>query len=188
MQTFEYAGDFCLKGGIHVFIRPIRPDDATMEKEFIERLGPESLYNRFFEYFKEPSTEMIRSFCNIDYETQMALVAEVSFGERPQPRMIIGVGRIIETKNKMAEIAIVVADEYQHLGLGTKLTEMLLAFAREKKFSLVYAAILPDNDKMIRLATRKFGFKIKYVEDRLLMAELPLVNNSSTSVKQDITN
>jgi acetyltransferase len=81
MLAESHIQEVLLKGTVQVMIRPIRPSDEQMEQEFIETLGPESAYNRFFGYCKETSTEMIKSFCNIDYETQMALVAEVPVEE-----------------------------------------------------------------------------------------------------------
>lgn len=181
MQLTKYICDLSLKGGVHVRIRPIQPEDAPMEKDFIERLGPQSDFSRFFGYFKEPSSEDLRSLCNIDYETQMALVALVSGAKESELEMIIGVARLIETTKNRAEFAIVVADEYQHLGLGTKLTEMLLDFSKNRGYDSVYAAILPENWIMIQMITSKFKFKIKYSDDRLVIAELSLANTGDTS-------
>jgi acetyltransferase len=73
----------------------------------------------------------------------------------------------------MAELAIAVADEYQRLGLGSRLTEMLLEFAQEKKFASVYAIILPENSVMIRMAT-KFGFKVRHADEAMIVVERPL--------------
>jgi acetyltransferase len=181
MLSSKYVREVWLKSGVRVLIRPIQPEDARMEREFIERLGPESDYNRFFSYYRNPSPEMIKSLCNIDYETQMALVAEMPKVKEPKLKMIIGVGRIIQTTKEKAEIAIVVADEYQHQGLGTKLTEMLLEFAQDKRFTSVYGIILPENDKMIGLA-KKFGFKIRKDQGAGLdIAELSIANNRAIS-------
>ncbi len=168
----HYVCRVSLKGGISVELRPIRPVDEVMEKDFIQRLGPDSEYNRFFGYFRDPSPEKLRSLCNVDYETEMAIVALLS--PRSGSEMIIGVGRMIESTQNRAELAVVVADEFQHLGLGTKLVEMLLDFAKVRKFSSVYAAVLPDNGIMLRMLKDKFNFKIKHTGEGLVIAELPI--------------
>jgi acetyltransferase len=171
-DSTRYVCGVSLKGGISVQLRPIRPDDEVMEKDFIQRLGPDSEYNRFFGYFKNPSPDKLRLLCNVDYETEMAIVALIS--PRMGSEMIIGVGRMIESTQNRAELAVVVADEFQHLGLGTKLVKMLLNFAKDRKFSSIYAAVLPDNGIMLRMLKEKFNFKISYSGEGLVIAELPI--------------
>ena len=165
----KYIGNSTLRDGTEVLIRPIRPEDAELEKEFIQGLSDESSFFRFFAVPRNPSPEMIEALCNVDYESQMALVAEASQGRR---KLFLGVGRIIASTRNRAELAVVVADDYQGKGLGGRLVTSLLDFARERKFASVYALILPENTPMINLA-RKFGFRT-VSEDKLVIAELPV--------------
>jgi acetyltransferase len=155
----KYIAELSAEGGIRVLIRPIRSEDASEESDFIARLSTESLYYRFFG--GRPTPETIEAFCNIDYEKQMALVAELllreSDGERL--RMFVAVGRLIETTNNRGEFALAVADEFQGLGIGSKLAELLIQFAKDRKLTSIYAAILPGNSRMIQMMTKGFGFK-----------------------------
>jgi acetyltransferase len=159
-----------MKDGTEVLIRPIRPEDSGMEEEFIEGLSEESAFFRFFGIPREPSPEMVARLCNIDYEKEMAVVAETSFNGK---RVLAGVARMLETTLNRAEFAVVVADEFQGRGLGGKLTSVMLEFARERRLSSVYAAIVPENTVMISLA-KKFGFRIVHEDAELVIAELPL--------------
>ena len=166
----KYVGSSTLRDGTEVLVRPIRPDDAELEREFIQGLSDESSFLRFFAIPRNPSPEMIEELCNIDYENQMALVAETSQGKK---KLFVGVGRIIASTRNRAELAVVVADDYQGKGMGVRLMASLLDFAREKKFASVYALILPENTPMINLA-RRFGFRVVLGEDKLVIAELPV--------------
>jgi acetyltransferase len=168
----KYVRNVSLRDGTEVLIRPIRPEDAELEREFILGLSDETSFYRFFAVPHEPSPEMIRELCNIDYDKQMALVAETRHGQR---KLFAGVGRIMESTENRAEMAIVVGDYFQGKGLANQLVAMLLDFARERKFASVYALILPENTPMINLS-RKLGFHIAHQEDRLVIAELPLAS------------
>ncbi len=166
----KYVKTSTLRDGTEVLIRPIRPDDVESEREFILGLSDESSFYRFFAVPHDPSPEMIRELCNVDYEKQMALVAETRQGQR---KLFAGVGRLMESTENRAEMAVVVGDDFQGKGLAGQLMTQLLDFARERKFASVYALILPENTPMINLA-RKLGFRIAHQEDKLVVAELPL--------------
>ena len=112
---------------------------------------------------------MVR-FCNIDYDREMAIVAEVKQGGRSRE---IGVARLItEPDQKRGEFAVVIADEYQGRGLGRKLLDMLIDIAEGKHLGTIYGVILRDNTPMLALC-REMGFSLTPEED-LMRAELAL--------------
>ncbi len=78
--------------GSEVLLRPIRPEDEPLEHELLSSLSDETLRTRFFSVLRNISHNWLVTFCNIDYERQSAIVAEVKEGEK---RKIIGVGRLI---------------------------------------------------------------------------------------------
>ncbi len=95
----------------------------------------------------------------------MAIIAEVHEGVKKKE---IGVGRLIlEPGRKRGEFAVVVADEYQRKGLGTKLIDMLIEIANEKGLESIYGIILPENEVMIRLC-EKMGFSIKRSREEVI--------------------
>ncbi len=88
----------------------------------------------------------------------MAIIAEVREGGKKKE---LGVSRLIlEPGRKRGEFAVVVTDEYQGQGLGTKLIDMLIEIATEKNLESIYGLIQPENSVMIRLC-EKMGFTIK---------------------------
>jgi acetyltransferase len=154
----KYVTPWKLKDGTEVILRPIRPEDEPMELEFIKGLPEETSRFRFFKVIRDLPHEALVRFCNIDYDREMAFIAETREGDR---RVEIGVGRLIMDPNKKrGEFAVVVTDKYQGKGLGTKLIDMLISVAEEKGLESMYGIILPENVNMIRLC-EKLGFTVK---------------------------
>jgi len=151
-------------------LRPIRPEDEALEAEFINSLSEESSRLRFFSIVRNlPHGDLVR-FCNIDYDREMAIVAEVKQGGRS---MEIGVARLIsEPDQKRGEFAVVITDQYQGRGLGRKLLDMLIDIAEGKHLTSIYGVILRDNAPMLSLC-REMGFSLTPEED-LMRAELLL--------------
>ena len=78
--------------GSHV--RPIRPEDAALERAFVHALSEETRYFRFFYQLNELSPAMLARFTQVDYDREMALVAIDETGERDAS--IVGVARYID--------------------------------------------------------------------------------------------
>ena len=109
-----------------------------------------------------------------DYNREMALVVEYRNPDR-ETAEIIAVGRLSKliTPNE-AEFALIVSDEYQHLGIGTKLLETLVQIGRDEKLDRICAEILADNIEMQKTA-EKIGFKLaRNFEEGTYTAELEL--------------
>jgi acetyltransferase len=167
----KYVRPWKLKDGTELILRPIRPEDEPLEHELIRGLSPETSQFRFFHVIKDLSHEDLVRFCNIDYDSEMAFIGETREGNK---RIEIAVARLVlEPNKKQGEFAIVIADKYQGRGLGTKLTTMLIEWAKEKGVEKIYAQVMAENTKMVRLA-EKLGFTTKRYRDGDVHAELTL--------------
>ncbi len=167
----RYVIPWKLVDGTPVILRPIKPEDEPLEYEMLTTLSKETLRQRFFQVIKEIPHEMLVRFCNIDYDREMAIVAEVEEGEQ---RRIIGIGRlIIEADLKSAEFAVVVHDDYQGRRLGYKLLDTLIGIAQEKNLDKIYGVILNENKRMLQVC-EELGFTKKPLEQGLVQAELAL--------------
>jgi acetyltransferase len=154
-----------------VLLRPIRPEDEPMEHEMLTTLSEKTLRERFFQAIKHITHEMHIRFCNIDYDREMAIVAELREGEK---RRIIGIGRlIIEPHGKSGEFAVVVHDDFHGKGLGYKLVDMVIGIAQEKELEEVYALVQSDNTRMLSVC-RKLGCAIEPLPDKLSRVSLQL--------------
>jgi acetyltransferase len=147
-----------LNNGQKVKLRPIRPEDEPLESELFKSLSKETIYFRFFGYIPPPDHTTLSRFTHIDYDREMAIVAEIDSETDPK---IIGVVRIIaDPWNETAEYAIVLADAWQGLGLGKLLTEFILEIARDRGILKLVADVLATNDGMLHLF-KKWGFKFE---------------------------
>ena len=163
----QYVSPWTMKDGNQVTIRPIRPEDEPLMVKFHETLSDRSVYLRFFASLslsRRVAHERLLRICFGDYDREMALVAELTdpgTGER----RIIAVGRMskLHTRNE-AEVAALVSDQYQKLGLGYELVRRLVQVARDEKLSHLSAEMLTDNIGM-QLVFRRNGFRIRADED-----------------------
>jgi acetyltransferase len=162
----KYVIPWRLKDGAEVTLRPIRPEDEPIELEFIRGLSTETSRFRFFQIIKDLPHEALVRFCNIDYDREMAFIAETREGDR---RIEIGVSRLIlESNKKRGEFAVVIADKYQGKGLGIKLVDMLIEVAREKGVEAIYGIVMSENLKMINLC-EKLGFSRHREQDNVVV-------------------
>ena len=139
-----------LRDATAVRIRPIRPEDASMEQDFVGALSGESRYRRFFSTARELTPEAIARFTRIDYDREMALVAvQAPPGAAPS---IVGVTRYVrESVGRSAEFALVVADAWQRRGLGTLLMARLEECALDAGVRLLTGVVLASNVPMLAL-------------------------------------
>jgi len=154
----RYTQSWKLRDGRSVLLRPIRPEDEPLERELLANLSPESSRFRFFHVLKDISHEILSRFCNIDYDREMAIIAEYTADGK---RRNVGVGRLmIEPGGESGEFAVVIADDFQDVGLGEKLIDLLIGIAQEKGLKSIYGIVLNDNKKMLGLA-KKLGFVVE---------------------------
>ena len=157
-----------LRDGSKVLLRPIRPEDEALEARLVENTSRESLYFRFFGYLSGLNHQMLTRFTHIDYDREMAIVAEI---ERKGQKELIGVVRIVgDGWRETAEYAILITDAWQGHGLGSILTDYILEIAKEQGYRMVYGSFLKINGDMRRLFQRK-GFVIKSTEEEFDLAE-----------------
>ena len=147
-----------MNDGKVVTIRPIRPEDAEMEQEFVKAMSDESRYYRFMDTLRELTQTMLVRFTQIDYDREMALVATMTDDEGKETQ--IGVARYVGNPDgESVEFALAVGDNCQKAGVGRKLMTALIDCARQKGYRAVVGDVLSTNAKMFRLMT-SLGFSI----------------------------
>jgi acetyltransferase len=168
--------EWTMKDGNKVTIRPIRPEDEPAMIEFHKKLSERSVYLRYFQPLKltqRTAHERLTRTCFIDYNREMALIAERRLeGDQTE---ILAVGRLSKLHGRdEAEMAAIAIDAAQHKGLGTELYRRLIQIARDEKLKRVESNMLPENREM-RAVCVKTGFKMySSVEENMIRAELDL--------------
>lgn len=158
----RYISQWTMKDGIEITLRPIRPEDEPLMVKFHQTLSDRSVYLRYFcslSLSDRVAHERLSRICFVDYDREMALVADQKDQATGQHR-IVGVGRLIKlhTRNQ-AEVAVLVSDQCQRRGLGTQLLSQLVQVARDEKLKSLSAEMLADNLGM-QAIFRKLGFRL----------------------------
>jgi acetyltransferase len=165
----EYISTWTMNDGKGVTFRPIRPEDEPLMVEFHKTLSEQSVYLRFS--FQDRldarvAHERLVRQCFIDYDCEMALVAEC-LDEQTGCREILGVGRLKRQLSPTeGELAVIVGDRYQGRGIGTEMVGRLVGVGRREGLRRIVAVILAENAAMLALAKR-FHFAIVPGEDPL---------------------
>jgi len=172
----QYVKPWTMKNGEAVTIRPIRPEDEPLLIRLHEALSERSVYLRYFQPLKlshRTAHERLTRICFIDYDREMALVAESK--RKDGTPEIIAIGRLSKLRGRNeAELAVLVDDRHQHLGLGTELYRRLIDVARDEKLERVISMILSENRDMLTIC-EKLGFEFQSdLEDGTVRAELRL--------------
>lgn len=146
-----------LSDGTPMTIRPIQPEDADIEQEFVRNLSAEARYFRFIRALTELSPEMLVRFTQLDYSREMALIAVIQEqGRRKQ----IGVARyVVNPDRKSCEFALTVSDEHRGQGIGSQLMESMMEAARGHGVRVIEGEVMSNNHRMLSLM-RELGFSI----------------------------
>jgi GNAT superfamily N-acetyltransferase len=141
-----------------VTIRPIHPTDSVMEGNFIRNLSVETKHYRFLGGVKELSPAELKRLCDVDGSHSMALVATVKKNGRETE---IGVSRYAGcSSDGVGEMAVTIADAWQHKGLGQLLVKRLITYAKTHGVKQLYSVELADNAAMREFAI-ELGMSVK---------------------------
>ncbi|HVT96105.1 MAG TPA: bifunctional acetate--CoA ligase family protein/GNAT family N-acetyltransferase [Acidobacteriaceae bacterium] len=168
----QYIGKWESRSGADVLVRPIRPEDEPLIVDFHDRLSERTVVQRYFTSLAlsaRTAHERLTRICFIDYDRELALVAEVN--DPKKGKLIAGVSRMIrQNHGQNATLAVVIADDFQGQGLGGELMRRTLAAARAEGIEQVQVYFLPENNRMRKLS-QKLGFTLTE-ENGLMRGEL----------------
>ncbi|KAF0238268.1 MAG: hypothetical protein FD181_1213 [Prolixibacteraceae bacterium] len=151
-----------LRDGSEILLRPIKPEDEPLWVELLSGCSKEAIYQRFRYDFYFDSHDIASQYCFIDYDREIAIVAEVEDEGR---KKIIGVGRLIADPDvEVMEYAILITDTWQKKELGFTLTKYCMEIAKMRGVKILAAETTKDNKPMISVF-RKLNFKIRFNED-----------------------
>jgi acetyltransferase len=174
----KYERNWKLPNNTSICFRPIKTEDEDLWLEMFSSFSEESVRNRFFRLIKNPSHQVSHRFCHIDYDSELAIVAEMTENYH---KRLVGVIRLIVQKDmNNGEVSFIVVDQWQGFGIGEKLLDYMLEICRERNLKTVYALTLPDNFITINLLKKK-GFILKHHNDYVTTAILNLVTQKSKS-------
>jgi len=161
----EYVQDVKLEDGTPVTLRPIKPEDEPLWMDMLAKCSRESIYARFRYHFSWESHETATHYCYIDYDREVAMVAERIHEGKGE---FIGVGRLIaDPDGEVVEYAILVVDDWQNRGVGNALTDCCLEIARKWGMKRIVAVTTADNARILTMFQKR-DFKLEYGSDSMV--------------------
>jgi len=134
--------------GVEITIRPIKPEDAELEVDFVRKLSAETKYYRFMNTMRELPPAMVARLTQIDYDREMAFLATVDVDG---VEVEVGVCRYaVNPDGESCEFAVVVADDWQKRGLARKLMQILIETARNRGLEYMNGVFLASNERMLK--------------------------------------
>ena len=141
--------------GTLVTIRPISAADLSLEREFVDGLSSSTGYQRLMSG-RRPSLDELKRWTDVDPERECALIATAGIGGAVRQ---IAVARYVrEASGREAEFAVVIGDDWQGRGLGTRLLSALVGHAKRQGVRRLFGTTLSTNTAMLALAAR-LGFR-----------------------------
>jgi acetyltransferase len=170
----QYESREVTQDGVDIFLRPIKPEDATLLLNLFDSMSQRSRYYRFFTPKKTLSRGMLIRLTQVDYDRQIALVA---LRREDGKERMVGVARVISDPDRQrAEFSVAVGDPWQGKGIGKKLLERSLEVARDYGIRKVQGQVLAENKEMLGLG-RELGFEMNRNQDGEYLLTLELGKN-----------
>jgi acetyltransferase len=154
-----------LRDGRQITIRPVLPQDDTLEREFVARgMTARSRYLRFLIGMQELPDGLAQAFTQIDYHNHFALLAE---SHEDGLQVQVGDARFVrdDPLSDRAEFAIAIADAWQGLGLGRHLLRLIVKAAHAHGVRQLYGDVLHENVSMLALAAEHSFSRRRHPED-----------------------
>jgi acetyltransferase len=158
----ELEASLHLRSGEVLKVRPIRPEDADLERAFVAGMSEESRYRRFMQHLPALTPQMLARFTQVDYDRELALIALA--GDPPAEAIVAVVRYVGNPDHESAEFAIAVADAWHGRGLGRAMMQALIACAKRRGFRRLIGVVLASNEPMLAMC-RKLGFAARHDPD-----------------------
>jgi len=158
----KFVSTVKLKDGTEITFRPIRPEDEPLWMDLLGSCSRESIYSRFRYAFHWQSHQVAVRYCYIDYDREIAIVAETNIDGK---RTLCGIGRLVaDPDHESVEYAVLIADAWQKKELGSMLTDYCYEIAKKWKLKRFVAQTTTDNRPMISVFQKR-GFSLTVDDD-----------------------
>ena len=159
------------KNGLRVLFRAVKPSDEEAMRRLFYRFSSETVYRRFFYPITTMPHVKMQEYVNIDYGRMMSIVALA--GENDRERIIAEARFVKDDQTAFGDVAFVVDERYQGLGIGNHLYKMLVRLAKERGLKGFTAEVLQGNENMMRIF-EKGGFPVaKILQEGVYQIKIP---------------
>ena len=151
----EYKSTLQVKNGRTISVRPLLPSDEFGYRNFFYSLKEETIYFRFFYRMKIFTHEVIQNqWSSLDYRNNLSLIG---LDQRGGHAEIIAVGSYARGDEEQdAEVAFVIHEDYQGMGIASYLLRMLEKIAMSNGFKRFFASVLKENGAMLSVFRKRY--------------------------------
>jgi ribosomal protein S18 acetylase RimI-like enzyme len=149
-----YKSTLKLATGRTIHFRPLLPSDEFAYRNFFYSLQEKTIYYRFFYPMKLFSHEIIqKQWSLVDYRKNMSMIGIVM---RSGHQEIVAIGTYAQDDATRAEVAFVVREDFQGMGIASYLLSKLEEIAQENDYRCFVATVLPDNQTMLNIFRKQY--------------------------------
>jgi GNAT superfamily N-acetyltransferase len=143
---FKWKEKFLLRAG------SVRPHNKKQIAEGLRDMSPESIRNRFLGSKREFTDKELQYLTVLDGWNHYAIGIE----ERENLKRGVAIIRLVRSSHleTEGEVAITIIDEYQRLGMGSFLMDLIILAAIERKYETLSFTYLPQNEAIVKLIHR----------------------------------
>ncbi len=150
----DYKSTLKLKNGKTVEFRPLLPSDEFAYRNFFYSLQEKTIYMRFFYRMRSFSHEVVQKhWASVDYHKNMSIIGLVL---QKGHKEIIAIGTYAYEKDRQAEVAFVVREDFQGMGIASYLLAVLEKIAKENDYTHFSASVLRENRAMIQVFKKRY--------------------------------
>ena len=173
-----YKSTFKLKSGKTAEFRPLLPSDEIAYRNFFYSLQEKTIYMRFFYRMRSFSHEIVQKhWASVDYHKNMSIVGLVQQGGHKE---IVAIGSYAYDREQVAEIAFVVREDYQGMGIASYLLAVLEQIARQNNYTRFQASVLRENSAMIQVFKKRYpDLKISTQSGNEVLIEMDLSDSKA---------
>ena len=176
-----YKSTFKLKNGKTAEFRPLLPSDEIAYRNFFYSLQEKTVYMRFFYRMRSFSHEVVQKhWASVDYHKNMSIIGLVQKGGHKE---IVAIGTYAYDREQVAEIAFVVREDYQSMGIASYLLEVLEQIAKKNNYTHFQASVLRENSAMIQVFRKRYpDLKISAESGNEILIEMNLSDSKEVHV------
>jgi len=150
----NYISTLELKNGKTIRFRPLLPSDEFAFRNFFYSLQAHTIYFRFFSKLKSFSHAFVqKQWANVDYRKNMSIIGLVQKGGHKE---IMAIGSYAQEEENRAEVAFVIREDFQGMGIASYLLEVLELIAKENNYAGFSATVLAENAAMIHVFKKRY--------------------------------
>jgi GNAT superfamily N-acetyltransferase len=143
------TSQYIFKNGLKVRFRAVKPSDEETMRRLFYRISGRTIYRRFFYPIKTMPHNKMQEYVNIDYQNEMSIVGLIK--ENDQDIIIAEARYARDERTALGEVAFIVDERFQGLGIGRYIYNMLIRLAKERGLTGFTAEVLYENTEMMKV-------------------------------------